>query len=117
MSPSYRFVPPLRREPGVLTSHEEWPPQPQPWSSWWGWLRAIACWQCSGSLAWPLEWIMLPPKRDEAHAASSFAEHLRALGHMVFVKGWPVVVGGIALAILNVFLYTYRHPWGVVAGL
>jgi hypothetical protein len=33
------------------------------------------------------------------------------------VKGWPVVVGGVALAILNVFLYTYRHPWGVVAGL
>ena len=61
--------------------------------------------------------IMLPTKRDEGHAASSFGEHLRALGHTIFVKGWPVVVGGVALAILNVFLYTYRHPWGVVAGL
>ena len=49
--------------------------------------------------------------------ASSFGEHLRALGHTVFVKGWPVIVGGVALATLNVFLYTYRHPWGVVAGL
>jgi hypothetical protein len=61
--------------------------------------------------------IMLPPKRDDVHAASNFGEHLRALGQAVFVKGWPVVVGGVALAVLNVFLYTYRHPWGVVAGL
>ncbi|HEX9868469.1 MAG TPA: YeeE/YedE family protein [Candidatus Tectomicrobia bacterium] len=61
--------------------------------------------------------IMLSPKRDEARAVASFGEHLRALGHRVFVKGWPVVVGGVGLAILNVFLYTYRHPWGVVAGL
>ena len=61
--------------------------------------------------------IMLPSKRDEVHAASNLGEHLRALGHTVFVKGWPVVVGGVALATLNVYLYTYRHPWGVVAGL
>jgi uncharacterized protein len=61
--------------------------------------------------------IMLPAKRDDVHATSSFGEHLRALGHAVFVTGWPVVVGGVALAVLNVFLYTYRHPWGVVAGL
>ena len=60
---------------------------------------------------------MLPPKADAGQAASSFGEHLRALGRTVFVKAWPVVVGGVALAILNVFLYTYRHPWGVVAGL
>jgi uncharacterized membrane protein YedE/YeeE len=61
--------------------------------------------------------IMPPLKPDAAHVASSFSEHLRALGRTVFVKGWPVVVGGVALATLNVFLYTYRHPWGVVAGL
>jgi uncharacterized protein len=61
--------------------------------------------------------IMLPVKRDAVHTASSFGEHLRTLGHTVFVKGWPVVIGGVALGTLNVFLYTYRHPWGVVAGL
>jgi uncharacterized membrane protein YedE/YeeE len=61
--------------------------------------------------------IMLSIKPDAVHVASSFGEHLRALAHTVFVKGWPVVVGGVALATLNVFLYTYRHPWGVVAGL
>jgi uncharacterized protein len=60
---------------------------------------------------------MLPLKHDEVRTPSSLGEHLRTLGHTVFVKGWPVVVGGVALAILNVFLYTYRHPWGVVAGL
>jgi uncharacterized protein len=61
--------------------------------------------------------IMLPGKPDAGHLASSFGEHLLAIGHRFFVKGWPVAVGGVALAILNVFLYTYRHPWGVVAGL
>jgi hypothetical protein len=61
--------------------------------------------------------IMLAAKPDAGRTAASFGEHLRGLGHTVFVKGWPVVVGGVALATLNVFLYTYRHPWGVVAGL
>ncbi|RPJ36846.1 MAG: YeeE/YedE family protein [Planctomycetaceae bacterium] len=61
--------------------------------------------------------IMLPARRGEDRMASSFGEQLRALGRTIFVQGWPVVVGGVALAILNVFLYTYRHPWGVVAGL
>jgi uncharacterized protein len=61
--------------------------------------------------------IMLPSKPDAGHMVSSFGEHIMDLNHRVFVKGWPVVVGGVALAILNVFLYTYRHPWGVVAGL
>jgi hypothetical protein len=26
-------------------------------------------------------------------------------------------MGGVALATLTVYLYTYRHPWGVIAGL
>ena len=33
------------------------------------------------------------------------------------MKDWPVVAGGVALATSNVYLYGYRHPWGVVAGL
>jgi uncharacterized membrane protein YedE/YeeE len=59
----------------------------------------------------------LAPTREDERALATFGEQLRILGHRVFVKGWPVVVGGVALGILNVFLYTYRHPWGVVAGL
>ncbi|HSF33978.1 MAG TPA: YeeE/YedE family protein [Candidatus Tectomicrobia bacterium] len=61
--------------------------------------------------------ILLPAQRGDDHMASSFSEQLRTLGQTIFVKGWPVVLGGVALATLNVFLYTYRHPWGVVAGL
>lgn len=61
--------------------------------------------------------VLLPPKREDGRALTTFGEQLRVFGRTVFVKGWPVVVGGVALGVLNVFLYTYRHPWGVVAGL
>lgn len=61
--------------------------------------------------------ILLPSKRADAVPPSSLREQLGALWQTIFVKGWPVVVGGVALGTLNVFLYTYRHPWGVVAGL
>ena len=69
--------------------------------SWWEWRASI----------------MLPPHRQEPPRPTNLGEYLRALGQTIFVKGWPVVVGGVALGTLNVFLYTYRHPWGVVAGL
>lgn len=61
--------------------------------------------------------ILLPIKRAEPVAPTSLREQFGALRQTIFVKGWPVVVGGVALGVLNVLLYTYRHPWGVVAGL
>jgi hypothetical protein len=61
--------------------------------------------------------VLLPVKHGDDQMPSSFGQQLRAVGRTIFVKGWPLAVGGIALATLNVFLYTYRHPWGVVAGL
>ena len=61
--------------------------------------------------------ILLPIKRAEPVAPTSLREQFGALWQTIFVKGWPVVVGGVALGVLNVLLYTYRHPWGVVAGL
>jgi uncharacterized membrane protein YedE/YeeE len=61
--------------------------------------------------------ILLPIKRAEPATPASLREQLRALWQTIFVKGWPVIIGGVALGVLNVFLYTYRHPWGVVAGL
>jgi uncharacterized protein len=69
--------------------------------SWWEWRAAMA----------------LPLNQPKAPTPTSLGEYLRVLGQTIFVKGWPVVVGGVALGTLNVFLYTYRHPWGVVAGL
>jgi uncharacterized membrane protein YedE/YeeE len=35
----------------------------------------------------------------------------------VFGSGWPFIVGAIALAILNVFVYLYDHPLGVTGEL
>jgi uncharacterized protein len=69
--------------------------------SWWEWRASI----------------ILPLNQPAAPTPTSFGDYLRMLGQTIFVKGWPVVVGGVALGALNAFLYTYRHPWGVVAGL
>jgi uncharacterized protein len=67
---------------------------------------------------WEFRMSMLAPMtRERYQAPSTLGEQLRMLGRTIFVKGWPVVAGGVALGTLNVFLYTYRHPWGVVAGL
>jgi uncharacterized membrane protein YedE/YeeE len=70
----------------------------------------VSWWECRSGV---------PPigARPPAGAPTSLPEYLRNVGQMVFVKGWPAVAGGVALGVLNVFLYTYRHPWGVVAGL
>jgi len=35
----------------------------------------------------------------------------------VFVKGWPMIAGAVALAVLNVFAYTYQGPLGVTGEL
>jgi len=59
----------------------------------------------------------LPLRREERIGPPTFGEYVRQLGHTIFVKGWPVAVGGVALGTLNVFLYTAQHPWGVVAGM
>ncbi|HEV7215308.1 MAG TPA: YeeE/YedE family protein [Chloroflexota bacterium] len=34
-----------------------------------------------------------------------------------FVAGWPITTGALALAILNIFAYTYDHPLGVTGEL
>jgi uncharacterized membrane protein YedE/YeeE len=61
--------------------------------------------------------LLLPLKRDPTPMPSSLGQQLRSLWQTIFVKGWPVMAGGIALGVLNAYLYTYRHPWGVVGGL
>ncbi|MBI3328900.1 MAG: YeeE/YedE family protein [Nitrospinae bacterium] len=61
--------------------------------------------------------ILLPLKREAQGTPATFGEQVRQLGHTIFVKGWPAVAGGVALGTLNVFLYIYQHPWGVVAGM
>lgn len=70
----------------------------------------IVWWECRASM-------LLPIKSVESGPPTTFGEYLRTMAHAIFVKGWPVVVGGVALGTLNVFLYIYQHPWGVVAGM
>lgn len=61
--------------------------------------------------------LLLPMKPEADTPSGTYADYLRRLGRTIFVRGWPVVAGGVALGTLNVFLYTYQHPWGVVAGM
>jgi hypothetical protein len=67
---------------------------------------------------WEFRTSILPPMQPaEMTPPATYGEHLSMLGKTIFVRGWPVVVGGVALGTLNTFLYTYQHPWGVVAGM
>jgi uncharacterized membrane protein YedE/YeeE len=43
----------------------------------------------------------------------AFWDRVEASLRAVFVRGWPPVLGGTALGVLNVFLYTAHMPWGV----
>ena len=47
----------------------------------------------------------------------SLGAKLRQMYDMVFVKGWPIAVGAIALAVVNVFIYIYSRPLGVTGEL
>ncbi len=40
------------------------------------------------------------------------AARLRHVAQLVFVRGWPIAIGGAALGLLNVLLYAGAHPWG-----
>ncbi|MDO8531158.1 MAG: YeeE/YedE family protein [Dehalococcoidia bacterium] len=46
--------------------------------------------------------------------AAGFSAKLRSLLRSVFVKGWPAIVGGVALGGLNVMFYLFERPVGVV---
>ncbi|MEW6048093.1 MAG: YeeE/YedE family protein [Bacillota bacterium] len=39
------------------------------------------------------------------------------LGRRIFRDGWPVLVGGLLLGVLNVYLYVAHMPWGVTGEL
>ena len=52
-----------------------------------------------------------------AMPAMNLGDKLRQLYDLVFVKGWPIAVGAIALAVVNVFIYIYSRPLGVTGEL
>jgi uncharacterized membrane protein YedE/YeeE len=43
----------------------------------------------------------------------SFSDRLRSIWRSVFVRGWPVMVGGAVLGGLVVLMYVVFMPWGV----
>jgi hypothetical protein len=55
-----------------------------------------------------------PPGMGKKQAVPlEFSERVRGWFVVVFRRGWPVLAGGLALGILNVFSFTYEHPMGV----
>ncbi len=44
-------------------------------------------------------------------------QRMAHLGRRLFRDGWPVLVGGLLLGVLNVYLYTAHMPWGVTGEL
>lgn len=54
------------------------------------------------------------PAETPAHSLGAWLDQrYRAL----FARGWPILYGGIALAVLNIFVYLYDHPLGVTGEL
>lgn len=49
--------------------------------------------------------------------AMDLGSKLRQVYGLVFGKGWPLAVGAIALAVVNVFFYIYDRPLGVTGEL
>ena len=41
---------------------------------------------------------------------------LRDLYDRIFAKSWPMWVGGITLAVLNIMLFVVKYPWGSSSG-
>jgi hypothetical protein len=46
-----------------------------------------------------------------------FQAQVNASWRRIFVKGWPMLAGAVALAVLNIFAYTYQGPLGVTGEL
>jgi len=57
------------------------------------------------------------PKRAAEVPPSSVSEWLTQRYRALFGRGWPFVVGVVALAVLDVFVYLFDHPLGVTGEL
>lgn len=57
--------------------------------------------------------LVIPLSAAAGPPTEAFGDKLRYTYRAIFVRGWPAITGGVALGTLNVFLYTYEHPWRV----
>lgn len=56
--------------------------------------------------------ITIPDAPFQAEPEDTFAAKLNNSLRRVFVHGWPVLVGGAALGVLNILSYMAVRPWG-----
>ncbi len=66
----------------------------------------ILWWESRGGLVIPYRPATEPP-------ADTFGEKLRQSYRAIFVHGWPATTGGLVLGALNVYMYSYEHPWRI----
>lgn len=66
-------------------------------------------------LWWESRGGLVMPEFRSAHegADDTFAEKLNTTLRSLFVESWSATRGGVVLGVLNVFLYTSYHPWGI----
>ncbi|MDR7520835.1 MAG: YeeE/YedE family protein [Armatimonadota bacterium] len=53
------------------------------------------------------------PEPVPGRPGHTFGDRIHGALRAVLVHGWPASVGGVALGVLNVFVYTAHMPWGV----
>ncbi|MBI2935672.1 MAG: YeeE/YedE family protein, partial [Chloroflexi bacterium] len=59
----------------------------------------------------------VPPTAHREEPQNTVSEKLAYLGRVVFVRGWPVIVGGVVLGGINVLMFTSFMPLGVTGEL
>jgi len=57
--------------------------------------------------------LFIPLAESVQEPVETLGDRLRGMYRRFFVRGWPAIGGGLALGTLNVFLYTYEHPWRI----
>ncbi|MGH2364272.1 MAG: YeeE/YedE family protein [Chloroflexota bacterium] len=60
---------------------------------------------------------LFTPKKAAEPPALTFSDKVAQSWRGIFVKGWPMMSGALALGVLNIFAFTYQHPLGVTGEL
>jgi uncharacterized membrane protein YedE/YeeE len=56
--------------------------------------------------------VVVRARPEPVPESTTVGDELRALSHVVFVRGWPALTAGAVLGGLNVLLFTAQEPWG-----
>ncbi|HEX6513670.1 MAG TPA: YeeE/YedE family protein [Chloroflexota bacterium] len=61
--------------------------------------------------------LMIAFKQKAEDAPATFRANIAHSYRRIFVKGWPMLAGAVALGVLNILAFTYEHPLGVTGEL